>query len=258
MLNSPVNFNDPTGHMCSDPEDPTPSCDGSGGHLPNIPHPNPPLPDNSGGVGSEEDQTDVTEWLANELNTQLGDDDLANPMGECVTGGFECTYGKIGGLYGSHLNLFGNYGKYDIKRKMQGIRNGSVVICGQEGCRWVDYSAPGNIMFGYLSAARGVEQGVSWLAGGALEIRDWATDGRKNGLPYTGEFSSYGDNPGDKAAVDFGYSLYEQYPNGFELTDFQAALTTEVLATFQGPSVSPNIPALPQSNSYPGGYFLNP
>ncbi len=31
VLNNPIRYNDPTGHMCSDPEDPTPSCDGSGG-----------------------------------------------------------------------------------------------------------------------------------------------------------------------------------------------------------------------------------
>jgi hypothetical protein len=29
-MNSPINFNDPTGHMCSDPEDPNPTCEGSG------------------------------------------------------------------------------------------------------------------------------------------------------------------------------------------------------------------------------------
>jgi hypothetical protein len=30
VLNNPVRYNDPSGHMCSDPEDPTPTCDGSG------------------------------------------------------------------------------------------------------------------------------------------------------------------------------------------------------------------------------------
>jgi len=29
VLGNPIRYNDPTGHMCSDPEDPTPSCDGS-------------------------------------------------------------------------------------------------------------------------------------------------------------------------------------------------------------------------------------
>lgn len=60
-MNSPVNFNDPTGHMCSDPEDPTPSCDGSGGYPPNIPHPKPPLPGNSGGNGSEDEEGNFCE-----------------------------------------------------------------------------------------------------------------------------------------------------------------------------------------------------
>jgi hypothetical protein len=30
VLNNPIRFNDPTGHVCSDPEDPTPTCYGSG------------------------------------------------------------------------------------------------------------------------------------------------------------------------------------------------------------------------------------
>ena len=29
VLNNPIRYNDPTGHMCSDPEDPSPSCDSS-------------------------------------------------------------------------------------------------------------------------------------------------------------------------------------------------------------------------------------
>ena len=132
------------------------------------------------------------------------------------------------------------------------------MLCGQEGCIWVDYSAPGNIMFGYLSAARGVDQQVSWVAGGALELKDWLTEGRSNGLPYTGEWSSWGDNPGDKAAVDFGYSLYEKYPNGFTLSEFQASLTAETLSTFQSPKDVPSLAPVSQPNLYPPGYFLNP
>jgi RHS repeat-associated protein len=30
--NSPINYNDPTGHVCSDPDDPTPSCEGGGAY----------------------------------------------------------------------------------------------------------------------------------------------------------------------------------------------------------------------------------
>jgi len=143
---------------------------------------------------------------------------------------------------------------YDIKRKMEGLNNGAVVLCGGEGCNWVDYSAPGNIMYGYLSAARGAEQGVSWIAAGLLEIKDSITEG----TPYTGELTSFFDNPGDKVAVDFGYSLYESHPNGISFEDFQVSLTTDVMNSFQTPSSMPVEKPLPQTNQYPAGYFLNP
>ena len=42
VLGNPIRYNDPTGHMCSDPEDPTPSCDGSG----------TPPPNSGGGTGN--------------------------------------------------------------------------------------------------------------------------------------------------------------------------------------------------------------
>jgi RHS repeat-associated protein len=215
---------------------------------------------NSGGGSNNNNgsQTDVTEWLVNELNIQTADPNLANPMDDCVIGGFECTYARLGGLYGSHQDLFGNYGRYDIKRKMEDIQEGAVVLCGQEGCVWVDYSAPGNIMYGYLSAARGVDQVVSWAAAGALEFKDWITEGRNDGLPYTGEFNSWFDTPGDKAAVDFGYALYEEYPNGLTLSEFQTALTAGTLSTFQAPGVIPSLAPMSQPNLYPPGYFLNP
>ena len=44
VRNNPVRYNDPTGHMCSDPEDPSPSCDGSGTPPPVITPPPPPAP----------------------------------------------------------------------------------------------------------------------------------------------------------------------------------------------------------------------
>jgi len=43
VLNNPIRYNDPTGHMCSDPDDLwSPGCDGSGGRPKNTPA---PLPD---------------------------------------------------------------------------------------------------------------------------------------------------------------------------------------------------------------------
>jgi hypothetical protein len=40
VLNNPIRFNDPSGHVCTDPDDLwSPSCDGSGGPPPNTPAP---------------------------------------------------------------------------------------------------------------------------------------------------------------------------------------------------------------------------
>jgi hypothetical protein len=45
VMNNPIRFNDPNGHMCSDPDDLwSPSCDGAGGPPPNTPAPLPSAP----------------------------------------------------------------------------------------------------------------------------------------------------------------------------------------------------------------------
>ncbi len=43
VRNNPLRYVDPSGHICTDPEDPTPSCDGSGDYPSNI-TPLPPAP----------------------------------------------------------------------------------------------------------------------------------------------------------------------------------------------------------------------
>ena len=50
VLNNPIRYNDPTGHVCSDPDDPTPSCS-SGNPYPNNTHPLPSGPVNTPGGG---------------------------------------------------------------------------------------------------------------------------------------------------------------------------------------------------------------
>jgi RHS repeat-associated protein len=241
--NNPLRYTDPNGHGVD--------CGIGMGCV--TPHTN-----SGGGSNNNGPQTDVTEWLATELNIQINNPDLVNPMDDCVMEGFECTYARFGGLYGSQQEQFGNYGRYDIKRAMLIVIGQAVVLCGNEGCRWVDYSAPGNIMYGYLSAARGVPQEVSWVAAGILETKDWTLEGIKNGEPYSGQANTWFDAPGDKAAVDFGYALYEKYPDGVTLVEFMSELTTDVLNTFQQPTTSPLRIPVSQNNSYPPGYFLDP
>jgi hypothetical protein len=61
VLNNPIRYNDPTGHVCSDPDDPTPSCDGSGGPPPNqTPLPDGPVDIPGGPLDPGQEQDDPT------------------------------------------------------------------------------------------------------------------------------------------------------------------------------------------------------
>ncbi len=71
--NNPLRYNDPTGHMCSDPEDPTPTCDGGG---------TPPPSTNNGGSSSGSGGGD-------DIDDDNGSDtgpDLCKMIGECEGG----------------------------------------------------------------------------------------------------------------------------------------------------------------------------
>jgi hypothetical protein len=148
------------------------------------------------------------------------------------------------------LNQFGNNARYDIKKNMQEMIGDEVVLCGIDGCAWVDYSTPGNILYGYLSGERGIPQGISLVAAGARQILD--------GESKWEWYKTLGEDPRDKAAVDFGYSLYQKYPEGITTEQFQAELTQSVLQSFQPPDIMPASTPLPQENMYPPGIFLNP
>jgi hypothetical protein len=242
VLNSPINLSDPSGHesVCGQ-ADSDPECEG----VPHKPSVAPPIEKN------DEKQTDVTEWLVDELNTQVTSGNLSNSS-NCNSGPpLACA----GLLYGSHFTLFGNTGIYNIKIPMlEEFANGAVVLCGKNSCRWVDYSAPGNVMFGVLSSHRGINQKIAWAAGGGLELYD----SFKKGSAYTGTPAAWFDNPGDKAAVDWGWEFGNAHPNGFTLDEFKDALTSDVLNSFQAPPPGIYPAAQSQPNNYPPGYFLQP
>ena len=63
VLNNPIRYNDPTGHMCSDPDDHWGNgCDGSGTPPPTTPLPTTPLP--NPGSGDNDDDEDLAEELS--------------------------------------------------------------------------------------------------------------------------------------------------------------------------------------------------
>ena len=158
-------------------------------------------------------------------------------------------------LYASHLQSFGAFKRFDIKRKMKLLHSGAVVLNGTAGAWWVDYSAPGNILFGYISAARGLDRKVCWAAGGLLETLDMKRVNR--------QFQEFWyDHPGDKAAVDLGWELFLAHPAGVNLRQTQNALTADVLARLQEPAKIPSSAPLAFSDEltaypYPAEAFLN-
>ena len=192
----------------------------------------------------------MTEWLFSEVA----------PQAAYLENNWSCppdlTRSQCGAfLLYTHYLLFSNGGRYDIKLNMQDItEQHAVTLCGSNGCEWVDYSAPGNILFGFLSAARGIPQPLSWFVGGLREQADLLEHGQPLNFTYA---PSLLDNPGDKAAVDTGYALYNRFGVDITWAEFQSALTPDVLDSFQPPAAYPAELPLPQPNQYPPGFFLN-
>jgi hypothetical protein len=231
--NNPVNGSDPSGHCTK--------ASYSNNVITDDECEEKPLHEEGGGG---EPQADVSEWLVGEMDIERS----------WLERNVDCNWNQVC-LYRTHFKLFGDYGKYDIKRIMLDYIGPAVILCGGATCKWVDYSTPGNIMYGYLSASRGVPQSVSWLAAGILEYRN----ALRYDEPYTGTWNAWGDNPGDKSAVDFGYALYQEYSDNINLEDFQISLTEAILNTFQLPSVIPYKPAYRAPGSgYPVDFFLWP
>ncbi|NOT05220.1 MAG: DUF11 domain-containing protein [Anaerolineales bacterium] len=91
VRNNPIRYNDPTGHMCSDPDDIwSPGCDGSGTPPPTTPLPNPGGGGNGGGGGGDDDDDGEEDNGNNNDNVDLAeelaqiygdiDDDLADVL----------------------------------------------------------------------------------------------------------------------------------------------------------------------------------
>lgn len=141
------------------------------------------------------------------------------------------------------LDLNTKFGEWDVKREMEVLGEG-ITLCSSDACRWVDYSVPGNILYGYVAASVGMPEDFSRIAGGILEI----LEGNFNPAFADNAF----ENPYDSIAVGFGYDLFEEYGPDITNSEFSAALTTDILVLFQPPpdTFSPPGPAQSQENSY--------
>ncbi|MCA9949996.1 MAG: hypothetical protein KDE48_10135 [Anaerolineales bacterium] len=217
VYNNPVNFTDPTGHdrcgvagtVCSD-------------EPPFIP-------------------TDLTEWLVNEMVHHVTGSEL-EAMRDANSFSIEWFAES-----GTFFELNTGHGKWDVKRNIEREVGTAIVLCGDKGCNWFDYSTPGNILYGFTAASVEIPQDISTAAGGFLEIVE--------GTAKLGNYSTLFEDPLDASAVEFGYFLYEQYGENLTVEQFKMELTLDLQNTMQPPVNIPNRSAIPQPNIYPLGRF---
>ncbi len=197
---------------------------------------------------AEDPQYDVTEFLIEEMRAAGEEGLMLREM-----------YGGQGGLLFVYSFMFGKYWRYgpkNIKEAMLRDIGEGVILCGSDECRWVDYSTPGNILFGYAVEAAGMsEEFYSWVGGFEQMGDDWVNPNESVHREWCS--TSYCDDPYDLAAVQFGAQLYRDYKSDITFDIFQTELTTDVLGMFQPPPSSFTAPFSPhpQNNYYMPGDF---
>lgn len=223
----------------------------------------PSLPENHG------KQYDLTGYLAEamtkhgrdtrvkSINYILATAEILQPINDIVSKAL-----WLSGYLGFN-HLEGSEKEWDIKVGIQRELRGTeaIILCGIGfNCKWLDYSVPGNIHFGYVAYLAKIDHFVAAIAGGFLEQRDLLI----NGLPlellycFQNAFPGHCDNPQDQAAVDFGYMLGEKYGEGITDEQLRIELNT-YLWSFQKPPLRFPIPyhAQPQPNIYGADDFNN-
>jgi RHS repeat-associated protein len=178
-------------------------------------------------------------------------------------------YGKVSDLartalwvsaYRAFEKLEGGGKEWDIKIEIQQKLRDGIVLCGEKNnCRWLDYSTPGNIHFGYVAGLAKIDYFAAALVGGLLEQKDLFD----NNLPleplycFQNALPGFCDNPADQAAVDFGYKLAVNYKNGISDQQLRQELQSNGMNNFQKPPSGfiPPYRAAPESNIYGPDYF---
>lgn len=239
-LNNPLKYTDPTGHISCE-ELGTKECGDEGNFVDTPP---------------QTTQYDLTSWLVPEMSINAHDprlvlihlllDTLVDPIGNWGTAMME------------FYKLNSNKGVWNIKIPIRTQIADGIVLCNTSTCRWVDYSTPGNIHFGFMVAAGHVPLSQALIAGGLLESLDRYEQGVSPAF-HPDWSSTFYDNPEDFVAVIFGWTLYQEYGADITIKEFQLALTIELLNSFQPPPPGfvPSSPPSPQSNHYPIGAFDN-
>jgi hypothetical protein len=248
VRNSPLNFTDPTGHKeCVD-------FDINGCSV-TLPHQSTHRSSSQENSSVPTPQLDLTEWLAQEMVSNLNDPNLQWVRLMMQTYNVNRLHFALG-LWRFYI-LNSNNGVWNIKLRIDEELGKAVTLCGIDTCAWVDYSTPGNIHFGYVTAYSMIPLPVALVAGGLAESWDRYQDEIVPAMNPEWLETLY-DNPDDFTAVLFGYFLYQKYGPTLTLAQLKSELTIDVLDSFQAPTSSIQLgPAVPQPNTYPPGAFDN-
>jgi RHS repeat-associated protein len=178
--------------------------------------------------------------------------------------------------------------KWDFKHNIEELLRvdkgqGGVVLRSPGNPQWYEYSAPGNIFYGFVGRAAGFSGALLHMGAGYAEITDpaykesgevccpsFCTTMRETGgwpklycykigcfhLEWE-EMRTLFDDPTDYAMVEFGVRMYNAYGRTLTYNQFQAYLAAHGNELMPAPSIPPQNFTNPDW-PYPVGYFNGP
>lgn len=217
-----------------------------------------------GGVGSGgksgggcKDKRDLTDWLARALV------DSANNPNIKIIAKLNSRKNAGASLAAAErfFSMVHNDAYFDVKWNIRQEVGRAVKI----GNNWLEFSTPGNIMFGFYGSAAGFSPRSLYAGGGVAQHIDYtqhqlgisehpeeSADLGPSGYPY------YGDSEDDHYAIQFGIDLYKQYQKTGELTasDLTAALDRLPYKSKLNLLGAPSN-CNPTKQNFPTNYFYN-
>ena len=236
MQNNPIIKNDPTGHKEIDAGD----C---GEKLKKSPT-NPPCTD----------QRDLTNWMARVLV-----DSAKNPMIKQIAESNK--NGRPIRAMKDFVGVVKNNAYFDVKWNVQAEVGETIKL----GNGWYEFSATGNILYGFYGSAAGFSPDMLYRGAGDAQVWDQVLYmlGKSEHPEYHTDPGPvlppfYGDTVDDHYAVAIGINLFEQYQQSGSLTtsEFTATIDSNPNKHKMSPRNAPS-DCQPASGNYPTDFFYN-
>ena len=241
MQNNPIIKNDPTGHK----EIESGNCDAA------LKKSTPPCPKGT------KDRRDLTDWMARALV-----DSAKNPgIKHIARLNKEKSLLSAVQANGEFTALVKNDAYFDVKWNVLDSVGHTIKL----GNNWYEFSASGNIMYGFYGSAANFSPTALYQGAGAAQRFDdflfsWGLSKHPEYHTNLGQLENpfYVDTEDDHYGVQVGIELYEQYQNTGTLTasDLAHALDTNPYKTKMNPQLSPS-KCKPATSDYPTDAFYN-